>query len=150
MTIRFEPYGVVLTSMARGKLKLDSDVIKAMLTTTSYTPNINAHQYKSDITNEIVGTGYVAGGKVCGGIFVSFSALTMKVTAGNLSWPASSFLCRYLVLYDDSTGETDNEKILIGHADLRSGTGSDPHPNNQTLFVAWDSTAGMFTEVIGT
>lgn len=149
MTIRFEPYGILLTSMAKGDISLDTDVVKAMLTTDTYTPNINSHQYKSDVIGEVSGSGYTAGGKVCGGIFISFGALTMKVTAGNLAWSSASFLCRYLVLYDDSTGDRDDEKILVGHADLRSGTGADPHPNNQTLSINWDSGAGMFTAEIG-
>lgn len=38
--------------------------IKCMIVTGSYTPNQNTHRFKSDVTNEVSGTGYTAGGNV--------------------------------------------------------------------------------------
>lgn len=70
-------YGNLLVKMANKEIDLDTDQIKAMLTTSTYTPNRDTHAYKSDVTNEITGTGYSAGGVVV--------TCTPTLTAAN-SW----------------------------------------------------------------
>lgn len=39
-----------------------SDTIKALLTTSTHTVNLDTHETQADITNEVVGSGYTAGG----------------------------------------------------------------------------------------
>lgn len=39
--------------------------LKCMLVTSAYTPNQNTHDFKDDVTNEVTGTGYTAGGNAC-------------------------------------------------------------------------------------
>lgn len=60
------------------EIDYDTDAIKAMLATSSYVPNLDTHAYKSDVTNEVVGAGYTAGGATLG-------TKTVTVTAAN-SW----------------------------------------------------------------
>jgi hypothetical protein len=55
-----------------------SDTIKFMLTTSTYAPNLDTHETKADVTNEVVGTGYSAGG-------VTLSSKTITVTPAD-SW----------------------------------------------------------------
>lgn len=55
-----------------------SDTIKAALTTSSYSPNLDSHETFNDVTNEISGTGYTAGG-------VALASKTITYTAAN-SW----------------------------------------------------------------
>lgn len=43
-----------------------SDTIKVALLTSSYTPNYDTHDFFDDITNEVTGTGYTAGGATLG------------------------------------------------------------------------------------
>jgi hypothetical protein len=45
-----------------GAIDWDTDTIKAILVTSTYTPDLDAHAFRSDITNEVSGTGYTAGG----------------------------------------------------------------------------------------
>jgi hypothetical protein len=56
----------------------NSDTIKCALATSAYTPNLDTHAYFSDITNEITGTGYTAGG-------ATLTSPTIVYTAAN-SW----------------------------------------------------------------
>lgn len=51
-----------------------SDSLKVLLCTSSYTPNLDTHKFKSDLTNEVTGTGYTAGGAT-----LSSAALTYTV-----------------------------------------------------------------------
>lgn len=43
-------------------INLKTDTIKIALVTSSYTPNQDSHDFFDDVTNEITGTGYTAGG----------------------------------------------------------------------------------------
>lgn len=45
-----------------GTFDLDSNTLKVMLVTSSYTFNRDTHDRRDDITNEVTGTGYTAGG----------------------------------------------------------------------------------------
>lgn len=57
-----------------------SDTIKCMLTTSTYTPNLDTHIYKSSITNEVTGTGYSAGGATIGSAAITFTAANSWAT----------------------------------------------------------------------
>lgn len=63
--------------VATGAIDLDTDTIKCMLTTSSYTPSA-AHSKRSDITNEVTGTNYTTGG-------TSVTPIVGTTTAAN-SW----------------------------------------------------------------
>lgn len=74
-------YGPVLQSVWNGELDVDTDTIKAMLCTSTYTPDPLTHRYKSSVTNEVAGTGYTAGGN-------TLASKTVVFTAAN-SWGTS-------------------------------------------------------------
>jgi hypothetical protein len=80
------------------EIDFNSDVIKLMLCTSSYTPDLDAHVYKSSVTNEVSGTGYTATGAVLGSATVAdFSgntytttrAATTAYTVGQIVRPAT-------------------------------------------------------------
>jgi len=54
-------YQNCIPALANKEIDLGSDTIKWMGTTSAHTIN-PAHDYKNDITNEVTGTGYTAGG----------------------------------------------------------------------------------------
>jgi hypothetical protein len=47
------------------KVDFSSGTFKIMLTTSSHTPNQDTHDFRDDLTNEVSGTGYSAGGVTC-------------------------------------------------------------------------------------
>lgn len=55
-------YNSFKRDIMNGSIDLDTDTIKCMLVTSSYTPDQDAHDKRDDITNEVSGTGYTAGG----------------------------------------------------------------------------------------
>lgn len=81
MAVVAHPYGLAAKSVFNKEIDFDTDTVKAMLMTSSYTPNYDTHQYKSSLTNEVVGTGYTAGG-------VTLASKTVTYTAAN-SWGVS-------------------------------------------------------------
>jgi hypothetical protein len=104
-----------------GSIDLDIDTIKVMLVTSSYTPNADTHTKRSDVTNEVSGTGYTAGGQ----------ALANKaVTAGNtddegifdaddVTWTSSTITARGAVLHK-SRGGAASANVLICYIDFGS------------------------------
>jgi hypothetical protein len=112
-------YGQFLKSLANKEIDLDTDVLKAMLCTSAYTPDQDAHQYKSSVTGEVVGTGYTAGGATLTAVTVVYNAGTNTLTLdfGDPSWAASTITARYIVFYD-STPATDAARPLIGWDDF--------------------------------
>lgn len=58
-----------------------TDTIKAMLTTSSYAENLDTHETKADVTNEVVGTGYTAGGATLASKTITYTAADSWGTA---------------------------------------------------------------------
>ena len=92
-----------------------NDTIKIALLSSSYTPNYDTHTVFDDLTNEISGTGYTAGG---------FSLAGMSTSQDNTDdegvWDATDNTnstttissARYAVIYQD-TGDTSTSRLMI-------------------------------------
>ncbi len=66
-------YGKALLAAFNGEVNWNSDVIKAMLLTSSYTPDRTLHDYVDDIrAYEVSGTGYTAGGATLTGCTATY------------------------------------------------------------------------------
>ncbi len=97
-------YGLFVKSLFNKEVNLNSDTLKVMLCTSAYTPNQDTHQYKADITNEVSGTGYTAGGQALTGVTVTYNASTntMMLDANDPVWANSTITARYAVFYVDT------------------------------------------------
>jgi hypothetical protein len=118
MAVTSKVYGPALLSFANAEIDFDTNTIKGMLATVSYVPNQDTHRYKSDITNEVVGTGYTAGGLTLTGKAATYTAATnaMMLDCNDLSWATSTITARYLIFYKD-TG-TAATSPLIAYVDF--------------------------------
>lgn len=116
MAITAKLYGGFLKSLANKDIDLDTDTLKVMLCTSAYTPDQDAHQYKSSVTNEVSGTGYTAGGATLAGVTVTYTGATNTLTldAADPSWASSTITARTAVIYD-STPATDATRPLIAY-----------------------------------
>ena len=80
-----------------------NDSIKGMLTTVTYVPDQDAHDYKNDVTNEVPGPAYTAGGLALTNKTITYTSGTNvgKIDADDLVWSASTISnARVLVIYD--------------------------------------------------
>jgi len=128
---------------ASTKINLASDTIKLALVTSSYTPNIDTHDFWDDVSaNESSGTGYTAGGQTLANPVVSTDTTNdkAKFDADDVTWTISSALtARYGVLYK-STG-TPGTSPLIGYIDF----GSTYAISSGTLTLTWNASNGILT-----
>lgn len=95
-----------------------SDTIKIMLCTSGYVPNKDTHEFHSDITNEVVGAGYTAGGATLASKTLVYDAANDRITfdAADATW-ASLLTFRYAVIYDDTPAASAN-KVLLAYIDF--------------------------------
>jgi len=130
-------YGQLIAKAFNKEVDFDSDTIKVMLTTSSYTPNQDTHVYKSDVTNEVSGTGYTAGGQALTSKTVTYDSATNTVIldAADTVWASSTITARYAVIYDDA-GASDSTKVLLGYVDF----GSDQSSTSGNFTLTWDAT----------
>jgi hypothetical protein len=137
-------YGKFFNAYTAKDVDLDNDTIKAMLCTSTYVPNQDTHEFKSDVTNEVTGTGYTTGGATLSGVSVSYTGAsnTWAFDANDVSWAASTITARYLVLYDSTPG-SDATRRLIAYVDF----GADVTTTAGTLTVTW-ATAGIVTVTV--
>ena len=106
---------IIYTSFKRdimnGAIDLDTDTIKVMLTTSSYTPSAT-HTKRSDITNEVSGTGYSAGGATIGSPTVTNVSTNGVFDGSDVSWTTSTITARYAVLYKSRGGASSADELI--------------------------------------
>lgn len=115
-------------------LSVGANTIKCALVTSSYTPVIDSHDFFDDITSEVTGTGYTAGGLT----------LTTSVSQDNTDdegvfdandavWTSSVITARGAVIYK-STG-TASTSPLICYIDF----GADKSSDGGSFTITWNS-----------
>jgi hypothetical protein len=134
MAVTAKLYSHFGESVAKKLIDLSSDDIKAMLTTSSYIPDQDTHDAKDDVSNEITGTNYDAGGKALANKAVTISGKVTKFDADDTTWASSTITARYAVLYDN-TPAADEDKKLIGYVDFDADKSSE----NGNFTLAWNA-----------
>ena len=66
-------------------------------------------------TNEVVGTGYVAGGNTLSGATVQTAGTTVYVSFNNTSWANASFTCRGALIYNASKNDRSVAVLDFGN-----------------------------------
>jgi hypothetical protein len=134
-------YGSFPAKLANKEIDFDTDTIKVALCTSSYTPAQDTHDYFNDITNEITGTGYTAGGATLGSKTVTYTSgtNTQAFDAADTTWTTSTLTARYAIIYDATPG-TAATNPLIGYVDF----GGDVSTTADTFTIAWNA-GGIFT-----
>jgi len=106
-------YNSAIDDMARGAIDFDTDTFKVLLVTSSYTANKDTHDKRDDITNEVSGTGYTAGG-VTSACTVTKDTANDKVTLSlaAVSWPTSTITARGAVYYKSRGGASSADELV--------------------------------------
>lgn len=115
----FKWYGKGLLAAVNGAVDFDTDTFKVMLTTSSYTPDQDAHDFRDDVTNEVSGTGYTAGGQTLASVSTSYDATTneVRILWTDSSWTTASFTARHAVIYKARGGASSADE-LIAYLDM--------------------------------
>lgn len=132
-------YNSAKQKLINGGIDLDSDTIKVALVTSSYTPNIDTHVFFSDVTNEVSGTGYTAGGATLASVTLNIDTTNDLVAfdAADVTWSTSTITARGAVIYK-STG-TGSTSPLLAYVDF----GADKTSTAGNFTIQWNASGIM-------
>lgn len=107
-------YNSALYDEARGNINYLSDPFKVMLCTSAYAPNKDTHTKRSDVTNEVTGAGYTAGGAA---VTVTVGTVDtandrVDITLGGATWPTATITARYAVYYKARGGAASADELV--------------------------------------
>lgn len=95
-----------------------TDTIKVALTTSSFSFNQDTHDFFDDVTNEVTGTGYTAGGATLASKTLTYDSATNKIVldSADPSWTSATITgIRRAVVYK-STGTASTSSIMVVHS----------------------------------
>jgi len=130
---------------ANAVFDLDTDTIKVSAHTNTYVPNQDTHAFFSDVTNEVTGTNYTAGGATLGTVTVTRATGTVTFDAADVVWTqsASGFsTARKFPVYR-STGVGTTSKlfsVVTADADVGNVTGDLTIAWNASGIATWSTT----------
>ena len=143
MAVTISTYGKLWDHIFQKRIDIDSDSIKVALLTSSYTPDLDAHDYFDDVTSyQVTATGYTSGGVALGSVSWTYDSGTNTYTfdAADPSWTITgSCTARYAVVYD-STPATDATRPLMFLINL----GEDKTATDGTFKLTLNA-SGLFT-----
>jgi hypothetical protein len=115
MAVTCKWFGSAIPKAFNKEIDAGSDAIYIMLTTVDYAVDQDTHDYQNDVTNEVVGAGYDAGGKLLANVNVTFDAASNEVRflADDAVWAASTITARKAVIYDATPGAAASNPLII-------------------------------------
>ena len=121
-------YNSVFNDLANNAIDFTVGTYKAMLTTSAYTPT-KSHAKRSDVTNEVTGTGYTAGGNTATVTVAAIDNTNNRedVTLGGTTWTTSTITARYAVYYKSNGGAASADQLVAVvdfGADVASSAGT--------------------------
>lgn len=127
--------------LGNGAIDTDGDTFKVLLTTGTYTPSLTAHTKRSDVTNEVTGAGYTAGGKTLASVTWTLDTTNHRTAfdAADVTWTTSTFTARYAVIYKSRGGAASADE-LVALIDF----GADQTVSGADFTISW-AAVGIFT-----
>jgi len=125
-TVKF--YNSFATKSMSGQINLSTDPFKIMLVDNTYTFDPDAHDSRSDITGEITGTGYTAGGQnLTSESWVQDNANNRTIfDFDNPEWTTATLSAYGAVIYKDSgSAATDWLVLFWDFGGIQTVTGGD-------------------------
>lgn len=138
-------YGLTLekflnvTSLPASGLESET-AVKVMMMTDSYTPDFNADNFRDDVTNEVSGTGYTAGGVVITSTELTVASGVLTYDAADASWSSSTITNAMAAAGYFARGGASSADELVFLSDFVTAAST----SNGTFLVQWNA-SGIFT-----
>jgi len=118
LAITARPYATFLLDLGQAVHNFPSDTYKVALLSSSYTPNYLTHATFADISGQITGTGYTAGGATLSNVTwtIDQAGNVGTLSADPVTWSALTATCRYAVVYRSGSGAATSR--LVGLLDF--------------------------------
>jgi hypothetical protein len=107
-------YNSFWADLGRADIDLAVDTFKVMLVTSSYTADKDTHDRRNDVTNEVTGAGYTAGGATCTVTIATNTSIDRTTyTFSSVEWPTSTITARGAVVYKSRGGASSNDELIF-------------------------------------
>ncbi len=128
-------YAQAIEGLWQREIDIDH-IFKVMLTTSAHVPDQDLHDFKDDLTNEVSGTGYTAGGVTLANPTLTYTSATKKwkFDADDVVWVDATITARHAHIYDDDA-VLDVQKRLLALQDFESDLSS----SGADFTIAWDA-----------
>jgi hypothetical protein len=105
-------YNSCLDDTVRGSIDFDTDTFKMILVTSSYTA-AKTHAKRSDVTNEVSGTGYTTGGNAAAATVTKDNTNNREdITFAITSWTTATITARAGVIYKSRGGLASADELV--------------------------------------
>ena len=105
-------YHTAMRDALTGAIDFDTDTFKVMLLGSGYTGDKN-HSKRSNLTNEVTGAGYTAGGMtIVPTVTLDAANNRTTITFPAVEWPASRVTARYAVYYKSRGGAATADELV--------------------------------------
>ena len=137
-----QAYGKFVQHLLKGEIDFDTAAFKALIVNAAYVPNVDTHEFRSSITNEVTGTGYIAGGVALTGVTVTQDTINNRlvIDAADANFGIVTFTAgtRIVVYVNVGTAATD---LLVSSHDFPATS-----PAAENFTYAWHADGiGYFT-----
>lgn len=138
-------YGLTLekfmnaTAMPTNGLESET-AVKVLMVTDSEAPNFDTHDFRNDITAEVSGTGYTAGGVVITSTELTLSGGVLTYDAADASWSSSTITSAMAAVGYFARGGASSADELVFLSDFVTAASS----SSGTFTVQWNA-SGIFT-----
>lgn len=112
---------------------------KVLMVTDSYTPNFDTHDFRDDITNEVTGTGYSAGGSALTSTEITLSSGVLTFDAADLAWSSSTIANAMAAVFYTNVGSSATDQLVLLSDFVNAASSS-----NGTFTIQW-SASGIAT-----
>lgn len=104
----------MLDDVNEGRVNFGSDTFYNLLVTSTYTPDKDTHTKRSDITNEVSGTGYTSGGQATAATTTLDTANDRyDITFSDNTWASSTITARACVTYKRRGGASSADELIF-------------------------------------
>ena len=86
---------------------------KVLMVTDTYAPNFDTHDFRDDITNEVSGTGYTAGGTALTSTELTINSGTLVFDAADVSWASSTIASAMAGVYYTNVGAAATDQLVL-------------------------------------
>lgn len=108
-------YGLTLEKMLidTAGQSLEAETHKVLMVTDSYTPNFDTHDFRNDITNEVSGTGYTAGGVAITSTEITLSSGVLTFDSADPSWASSTITNAMAAVHYFNVGADTTDQLVF-------------------------------------
>jgi hypothetical protein len=107
-------YGLTLEKMLidTAGQSLEAETHKTLMVTNSESPNFDTHDFRNDITAEVSGTGYTAGGVALTSTDLTISSGTLVFDAADSTWATSTITNARAAVHYFNVGSAATDQLV--------------------------------------